>query len=94
MTVSELAAVGLPSILVPYPHAIDDHQTSNARFLVDAGAACMIEDKQLEAKLANQLSQLCSERNKLIRMGTAAKLLARIDATQRVADICIQEAAA
>ena len=94
MTVSELAAVGLPSILVPYPHAIDDHQTSNARFLVDADAALMIEDSQLQHRLAEQLSRLCNQRERLHAMSAAARALARIDATQRVADICLREARA
>lgn len=94
MTISELIAVGLPSILVPYPHAIDDHQTRNARYLVDAGAAVMIGNDQLRSCLTAELSRLCNDKNYLDVMSTAAKSLARIDATQKVADICLQEAAA
>lgn len=95
MTISELAAVGLPSILVPYPYAIDDHQTSNARYLVDAGAAVLIADKELTVTgLAKELTQLVRDQQRLSTMRAALAPLARIDATQRVTEICLQEIAA
>lgn len=95
MTISELAAVCLPSILVPYPFAIDDHQTQNARYLVDAGAAVLIEDKRITSThLAKELLRLTSNKNQLSTMRKALKALSRIDATQRVADLCLQEIAA
>jgi UDP-N-acetylglucosamine--N-acetylmuramyl-(pentapeptide) pyrophosphoryl-undecaprenol N-acetylglucosamine transferase len=95
MTVSELAAVGLPSILVPYPFAIDDHQTSNAHYLADAGAAILIQEDQLTAEqLGQHLAQLLNDHQALSTMRSALKPLARINATNQVADICLQEAAA
>ncbi len=95
MTVSELAAVGLPSILVPYPFAIDDHQTSNARYLADAGAAVLIQENQLTAdRLGQQLAQLLNDSQALLTMRAALKPLALIGATNQVATICLQEAAA
>ncbi len=95
MTISELAAIGLPSILVPYPFAIDDHQTSNARYLADAGGAILMQENQLTAdRLGQQLAQLLSDQQVLSTMRIALKPLARIDATNQVTDICLQEAAA
>ncbi len=95
MTVSELAAVGLPSILIPYPFAIDDHQTQNARYLVSAGAAVLINDNDLTVShLAEELSQLWNNDGNLLNMRVTLKSLARVDATQKVADICMQGIAA
>lgn len=89
MTISELCAVGLPSILVPYPHAIDDHQTRNAEYLVEAGGAILIADKDLtKQSLAQQFSALLRDQQRLAAMRKAAKKLARPDATRQVADIC------
>jgi UDP-N-acetylglucosamine--N-acetylmuramyl-(pentapeptide) pyrophosphoryl-undecaprenol N-acetylglucosamine transferase len=93
MTVSELAAAGLPAILVPYPYAIDDHQTANARFLVDAGAARMILQSELTAdSLAVEIEHFFAERHVLQEMGRRAESLARRDAADRVAAICLNEA--
>ncbi|MBR9729046.1 undecaprenyldiphospho-muramoylpentapeptide beta-N-acetylglucosaminyltransferase [Shewanella intestini] len=90
LTVSELAAVGLPSILVPYPHAVDDHQTKNAAVLLQAGASFLIPQSQMTPQsLAEKLSRLASNRNELVLMGQQAKGVAVTDATQRVADICV-----
>lgn len=90
MTVSELAAAGLPSILIPYPYAIDDHQTANARYLCDANAGSMINQDELTGKLlAEQILRIV---NNLEAMSTAAKACARLDATATVADICIARA--
>jgi UDP-N-acetylglucosamine--N-acetylmuramyl-(pentapeptide) pyrophosphoryl-undecaprenol N-acetylglucosamine transferase len=95
MTISELAAVGLPSILVPYPYAIDDHQTRNAGYLVDAGAAVLVEDQNLtKHHLAEVLLKLVNNNQALSTMSSALKPLARMDATCQVVDICLQEAAA
>ncbi|QIR15842.1 undecaprenyldiphospho-muramoylpentapeptide beta-N-acetylglucosaminyltransferase [Shewanella aestuarii] len=89
LTVSELAAVGLPSILVPYPHAVDDHQTINASVLVDAGAGFLLPQTLLNAKLLEEkLQLLASDRQTLLLMGQKARGVAVLDATQRVADIC------
>lgn len=93
MTVSELAAAGLPAILIPYPYAIDDHQTANARFLVDAGAARMIPQSELTAEsLAAEIRHFLDERHLLREMGRRAERLARRDAADRVAAVCLSEA--
>lgn len=94
MTISELAAVGLPAILVPFPHAIDDHQTHNGAFLVDAGAALMIPQAEFnEARLAAVLSELLSDWHRLEAMSDAARMKAKPDAAHVVADFCLQVAA-
>jgi len=87
MTVSELAAVGVASILVPYPHAVDDHQTANARFLADRGAAWLLPQAQADsAGLCAALRGL--SREQLLAMALKAREAARPDATREVADIC------
>ena len=87
MTVSELAAVGLASILVPYPHAVDDHQTANARFLADRDAAVLMPQTSLEpAALAAVLDGL--DRARLLAMAQRARELARPDASRELADAC------
>lgn len=89
LTVTELSAVGVAAILVPYPHAVDDHQTVNAQFLVAAGAAELIAQRDLNpGLLAQRLDALCSERARLLTMALAARALARPDATRVVADVC------
>ncbi len=94
LTVSELAAAGVPAILVPFPHAVDDHQTANAQFLVDAGGAERIADHDLDAPtLSAALSALLDNRDRLRAMGSAARRVGRPAAAERVADICIEVAA-
>ncbi len=91
MTVAEIAAAGVASLLVPFPHAVDDHQTRNARFLADDGAALLVSQSELDAAgLAGRLAAL--ERTELGRMAARARALARVDATQRVADACEETA--
>ncbi|MGQ0709624.1 MAG: undecaprenyldiphospho-muramoylpentapeptide beta-N-acetylglucosaminyltransferase [Rhodoferax sp.] len=86
-TVTELAAVGAPSILVPFPHAVDDHQTSNARFLADAGAAVLLPQNQLEPKaLAEMLQKL--ERQTLMQRGLEAKKMEKTGATEALVQAC------
>lgn len=93
MTVSELAAAGVASLLVPFPHAVDDHQTFNARFLADRGAARLLPQAGLEASsLAQTLGTLTRE--ELLSMARNARALARPDATRVVADLCEAEARA
>jgi len=90
MTVSEVAANGLPAILVPLPHAIDDHQTANARYLSEAGAALLLPQSELTAtNLQNMIKQVLSS---LPAMSLAAKDKAKLDATETVADICAEVA--
>ncbi len=89
LTISELAAAGVGSILVPYPFAVDDHQTRNAAFLVQAGAARLAPQSELTAEgLAALLRELLSEEGRLLAMATIARSLARPEATARVADLC------
>lgn len=89
LTVSELAAAGVGSILVPYPFAVDDHQTRNAAYLVQAGAARMVPQSELTAEgLAALLRELLSEEGRLLTMATAARTQAQPEATARVADFC------
>lgn len=87
LTVAELAAAGVASVLVPYPHAVDDHQTTNARFLSDSGAAMLLQQTELTPEgLAALLNNLT--RDKLLAMAQAARALAKPGATRQVADIC------
>jgi UDP-N-acetylglucosamine--N-acetylmuramyl-(pentapeptide) pyrophosphoryl-undecaprenol N-acetylglucosamine transferase len=87
LTVAELAAAGVASVLVPYPHAVDDHQTGNARFLAEAGAAVLMPQTELTPqRLAALLQQMNRER--LLAMAVKARGCAKPDATARVADVC------
>jgi UDP-N-acetylglucosamine--N-acetylmuramyl-(pentapeptide) pyrophosphoryl-undecaprenol N-acetylglucosamine transferase len=93
LTVSELAAAGVGAILVPYPAAVDDHQTWNARFLVGEGAALLIADRELTAeRLAAELGPLCAGRGRLLALAERARLLARTGATAALADACLEQA--
>jgi UDP-N-acetylglucosamine--N-acetylmuramyl-(pentapeptide) pyrophosphoryl-undecaprenol N-acetylglucosamine transferase len=86
--VFELAAVGRPAILVPYPHATADHQTGNARWLSEAGAAIIIRDDELNAERLRELvGALLAEPGRLEVMGQAARTAARPDAAERIADM-------
>ena len=87
MTVSELAACGVASYLIPFPHAIDDHQTANARFLSDAKAAVLLSQTKLNPQeLAVMIQGL--KRDDLKEMAMRAHALAKPHATQRVAEVC------
>jgi UDP-N-acetylglucosamine--N-acetylmuramyl-(pentapeptide) pyrophosphoryl-undecaprenol N-acetylglucosamine transferase len=93
LTVSELAAVGVGALIVPLPGAIADEQSANARFLVAAGAAVTIPQRELTAeRLADALRSLTRER--LLAMAQAARRLGRADASDRVADACLTLAGA
>jgi UDP-N-acetylglucosamine--N-acetylmuramyl-(pentapeptide) pyrophosphoryl-undecaprenol N-acetylglucosamine transferase len=90
LTVSELAAVGVGSVLVPFPAAVDDHQTRNARFLVEHGAARLMPESTLTPEsLAGALAELCADRTALLEMARRARRLARPDATRELADTCL-----
>ena len=91
MTVSELAAASLPSILVPLPHAIDDHQTANAHYLTDAGAGILLPQHELNENTLNKAVE--KTRSNLAEMSRAAGRMARPNATAMVADFCEKEAA-
>jgi UDP-N-acetylglucosamine--N-acetylmuramyl-(pentapeptide) pyrophosphoryl-undecaprenol N-acetylglucosamine transferase len=85
-SVFEIAAHGVPAVLVPYPHAAGDHQSANARWMADAGAAVVIADGELTAaRLAGQVAELLADRETLARMAAASRSLARPDAAGEVA---------
>jgi UDP-N-acetylglucosamine--N-acetylmuramyl-(pentapeptide) pyrophosphoryl-undecaprenol N-acetylglucosamine transferase len=87
-TLAEVWAVGLPAILVPYPHAHADHQTSNARAAVDAGAAALLADSELSGpRLFAEVEALINEPQKLDGMAEASRGLGRPDAAQAVLDL-------
>jgi UDP-N-acetylglucosamine--N-acetylmuramyl-(pentapeptide) pyrophosphoryl-undecaprenol N-acetylglucosamine transferase len=89
LTVSELAAVGVASVLVPFPAAVDDHQTFNAQYLVREGAAVLIADRDLTAdRLAAELKELCAGRGKLLAMAERARLVSKPGAAEDLAAEC------
>lgn len=88
LTVSELAAAGVASVLIPYPHAVDDHQTGNARRLADQGAAVLLPQTELSPeRLAALLSEFSRER--LREMAEKARSLAQPEAARKVAEVCM-----
>lgn len=91
MTISELAAVGLGAILVPYPHAVDDHQTANAEYLVAAGAALRVADANLTPAVLAELWRN-SSRALWLQRAQAARAVAKPEATQQVAALCLEVA--
>ena len=92
LTVAELAAAGVASILIPFPFAVDDHQTRNAQFLSKHGAAVLLPQSELSAdKLARLLLE--SSRGKLLAMALKAHELAKTGAANAVASICTELAA-
>jgi UDP-N-acetylglucosamine--N-acetylmuramyl-(pentapeptide) pyrophosphoryl-undecaprenol N-acetylglucosamine transferase len=94
-SVFEIAAYGLAAVLVPYPHASADHQSANARWMADAGAAVVIPDTELTgARLAREVAALLDDRARLQAMAAASRSLARPEAARDVADELITAAAA
>jgi UDP-N-acetylglucosamine--N-acetylmuramyl-(pentapeptide) pyrophosphoryl-undecaprenol N-acetylglucosamine transferase len=86
-SVLELAAAGLPAVLVPYPHATADHQTSNAGFMARAGAAVVVPDPELDGpRLAREVGALLGSPQRLAEMAKAARDVARPDAAERIAE--------
>jgi UDP-N-acetylglucosamine--N-acetylmuramyl-(pentapeptide) pyrophosphoryl-undecaprenol N-acetylglucosamine transferase len=90
LTIAELAAAGVASILVPFPHAVDDHQTANARFLVNVGGAFLLPQDQLTPEAIALIRNY--SRGQLLEMAEKARSLAKPDATEEVANICAEEA--
>jgi UDP-N-acetylglucosamine--N-acetylmuramyl-(pentapeptide) pyrophosphoryl-undecaprenol N-acetylglucosamine transferase len=91
LTVSELAAAGVAAVLVPFPHAVDDHQTRNAEFLVEAGAAVLMPEASIDAQsLATVLDSLMANREKLLSMAEKARAVAVPDSAERVARLCLE----
>ncbi|MGN6380988.1 MAG: undecaprenyldiphospho-muramoylpentapeptide beta-N-acetylglucosaminyltransferase [Dyella sp.] len=94
LTLAELTAAGLGAVLVPFPHAVDDHQTRNAEALVAAGAAELIKESELDVQqLAQRLTALLADRPGLVAMASAARTLAKPDAAQAIARACLEVAA-
>jgi UDP-N-acetylglucosamine--N-acetylmuramyl-(pentapeptide) pyrophosphoryl-undecaprenol N-acetylglucosamine transferase len=90
-TLSELTVIGRPALLVPYPHAMDDHQSANAAVLEKAGAAWVVMERDLDApKLASLIERILSEPDALRARAQAARSLGRVDAAQRLADLAEQ----
>ncbi|KAF1713275.1 undecaprenyldiphospho-muramoylpentapeptide beta-N-acetylglucosaminyltransferase [Pseudoxanthomonas sangjuensis] len=93
-TLAELCAAGVGSVLVPFAAAVDDHQTRNAQYLAEHGAALLLkQDGQLAANLQPVLRELVSNPGKRLAMAEAARALAKPDAAERIADIILQESA-
>lgn len=93
LTIAELCAAGLAAILVPFPYAIDDHQTANARFLRDAGAALLLpEDELTETGLEDLLWQLFSTEDRLSELARNSRSCAFPDAAQAVGALCLEHA--
>ena len=94
LTIAELAAAGVASILIPFPFAVDDHQTHNARFLSGRNAAWLLPQSELSAeKLAQLLRELADSqqgREKLSVMAQQARSVAKADAAQQVAQVCAE----
>jgi UDP-N-acetylglucosamine--N-acetylmuramyl-(pentapeptide) pyrophosphoryl-undecaprenol N-acetylglucosamine transferase len=90
LTVAELAAAGVASILVPFPHAVDDHQTGNAKFLVNVGGAFLLPQGELSPEAIALIRNY--SRGQLLEMAEKARSLAKPDATEEVANICAESA--
>ena len=90
LTVAELSAAGVASVLVPYPYAVDDHQTQNAESLLNVGAAVLMPEAKLTSQtLADELLSLTKEPETLYKMATAARTQAKPEAAQTIADKCM-----
>jgi UDP-N-acetylglucosamine--N-acetylmuramyl-(pentapeptide) pyrophosphoryl-undecaprenol N-acetylglucosamine transferase len=91
LTIAELTSAGLGSLLIPFPFAIDDHQTANGQLLVSQGAAVMVQQAQLSAEqLAEQLVVICGDAEKRLNMAMRARELAKNSAAREVARICME----
>ena len=91
LTVSEMMSAGVASILVPFPFAVDDHQTANGMFLVNAGAAKLKQQSELSAEsLLKELKGLQANRESILEMSLAARSLSKPDSAQVVAKYCIE----
>ncbi len=89
LTSAEVGAAGIPAIFIPLPSAVDDHQTKNARALSDVGAAITLPQKEMTAdKLADYLADFAVNRDKLKEMSAKTAELARLDAAEKIADVC------
>ncbi len=93
LTVAELCAAGVPALFVPYPAAVDDHQTANAKPMADAGAAAIIQESDLSAdQLAAMLREWLQSRENLMERAKMARSLAKPNALQRITELCLRQA--
>lgn len=94
-TVAELAAAGCAAVLVPFPAAVDDHQTRNGEFLVRGGGAVVVQERDLSAeRLSSMLLELAANRDRLLQMAQASRSLARPGAVKGIADCLVRLGAA
>ncbi|MCP3661201.1 MAG: undecaprenyldiphospho-muramoylpentapeptide beta-N-acetylglucosaminyltransferase [Gammaproteobacteria bacterium] len=94
LTVAELGAVGVGSVLIPFPYAVDDHQTRNAHYLADEGAAILVQQEQLNGEVLSELLiRLADDPKQRMKMAQVARSLGLPVATGQVADICEEVAA-
>jgi UDP-N-acetylglucosamine--N-acetylmuramyl-(pentapeptide) pyrophosphoryl-undecaprenol N-acetylglucosamine transferase len=95
LTIAELCAVGMPALLVPYPAAVDDHQTANAQPLAKAGAAQIIPERDMTPEhLAMQLREWLQSRAELAQRAARARALSSPDALRRITEVCLEQAGA
>jgi UDP-N-acetylglucosamine--N-acetylmuramyl-(pentapeptide) pyrophosphoryl-undecaprenol N-acetylglucosamine transferase len=95
LTVAELCAAGVPAIFVPFPGAVDDHQTANARLMADADAAVIVQERNLTVQVLGELlQQWLSSRDDLRARALKARSLAKPKALERIADLCLDLAGA
>ena len=93
LTIAELAACGVGSILIPFPYAVDDHQTENAKYLSSGGAAILLQEAQLSVeKIMGILSELCHSSARCLEMAVKARSLAQPKATESVVGLCMEAA--
>jgi UDP-N-acetylglucosamine--N-acetylmuramyl-(pentapeptide) pyrophosphoryl-undecaprenol N-acetylglucosamine transferase len=93
LTVAELCAAGVPALFVPYPGAVDDHQTANAEAMVAAGCAAIIQERDLTpALLAESLRDWMQSRTSLMHKAQKARSLARPDSLRRITELCLEQA--
>jgi UDP-N-acetylglucosamine--N-acetylmuramyl-(pentapeptide) pyrophosphoryl-undecaprenol N-acetylglucosamine transferase len=93
LTVAELCAVGVPALLVPYPAAVDDHQTANAQPLANAGAAQVVPESEMTPDyLATLLREWLQSRAQLAQRAAQARALAAPDALRRITEVCLEQA--
>jgi len=91
LTIAELCVAGIAAILVPYPFAVDDHQTANARHVSGAGGAVLLPEQELDAPaLASLLAELAGDRARLLGMAERCRSLGRPEAVQTVGDVCLE----
>jgi UDP-N-acetylglucosamine--N-acetylmuramyl-(pentapeptide) pyrophosphoryl-undecaprenol N-acetylglucosamine transferase len=91
LTVAELAAAGVAALLVPYPYAVDDHQTYNAAALVNVGAALLMQESTLTAELlASHIKRLAEDRQQLTTMAIAARTQAKLGTASYMSDVCME----